>query len=191
MLWKVHSKGLFKRFSNTAFLVVSRHLHNIAIEDQMPRDYGSLTKSLSSNRTRLVDFSAGLFSIPKIAEAPPLRNRKSFYSSGKFVFFVFSPCEKRKSFTLKMAQAGQQRLLNMFLHLHPRHDPQVRSIRLGRKQLGAKVRQNSCGKFDANICGKEKRKARTRVRKSGKNARWENPDALCRHERVRYEMQKL
>lgn len=179
LLWKVHSKGLFKRFSNTAFLAVSRHLHNIAIEGQMPRDYGSLTKSLSSDRTRLVDFSAGLFSVPKIAEPPPLRNRKSFYSSGKFVFFVFSPCEERKSFTLKMAQAGLQRLLNMFLHLHPRDDPRVRSIRLGQKELGAQVVRIPA-------------ESSTRIRRSGKKSSLRKlaSDALCRHERVRYEMQK-
>lgn len=35
----------------------SFHLHNIAIGGQMRRDYGSLTKSLLSDRTQLVDFS--------------------------------------------------------------------------------------------------------------------------------------
>lgn len=144
----------------------------------MPRDYGSLTKSLSNDRTRLVDFSAELFSVPKIAGPPPLRNRKSLYSSGKFVFFVFSPREGRKSFTLKMAQAGLQRLLNMFLHLHSRHDPRVRSIRLGQKVTRRESWQNFCGKFDANICGK--------ARRGKRGQEYENPErTLVEKTRVR------
>lgn len=107
----------------------SFHLHNIAIGGQMPPRLWQLNeipleRSNSVGRFFRRTFSSAL----KIVEPPPLRNRKSFLSSGSNLYFSFSR-EERKSFVLKMAQTGLQRLFkSVSSSPSSRHDSEMRSI---------------------------------------------------------------